>query len=354
MPNEHFSQKIIEWYHVHGRKTLPWQLDKTPYRVWVSEIMLQQTQVATVIDYYQRFMAKFPTILDLANAPDDEVMHLWTGLGYYARARNLHKTAKIIRDQYDCQFPVEFEQVLDLPGIGRSTAGAVLSLSLGQPHAILDGNVKRVLTRHFAIEGWYGVSKVEKRLWQVSEELTPNKDTTLYNQAMMDLGASHCSRSKPQCDLCPVQNSCIAFAQDRTKEFPNSKPKKVTPVRNTLMLIMQSQTQVHLIKRPNQGIWGGLHCFPEFDDKKSLNDWLDQQSFGGVLKEMPALRHTFSHYHLDITPYHLTLVQPCDQLVMEGNAIWYNLANPPQVGLASVTQALLNDITLDKIAISNH
>lgn len=340
-----FSDRIIDWYHLHGRKTLPWQQDKTPYRVWISEIMLQQTQVATVIPYYQRFMDSYPDIISLANAPIDEVLHHWTGLGYYARARNLHKTAQKVRDVFQGEFPTSLEEVIALPGIGRSTAGAILSLSLGQPHAILDGNVKRVLTRHFAIEGWYGVAKVEKELWRVSESLTPQSDTTLYNQAMMDLGASHCSRSKPACQLCPVADTCIAYATDRTKEFPNSKPKKTTPVKVTTMLLIHSGDEVHLIKRPDRGIWGGLHCFPEFPDRDEMQHWLDQQAFGGVLKQLPEIRHTFSHYHLDITPYHLRLVQPSEHVVMEANhSLWYSLTNPPQVGLAAITQSLLETI----------
>ena len=340
-----FSKKIISWYHEHGRKTLPWQINKTPYRVWISEIMLQQTQVATVIPYYQRFMEQFPTISDLANAPADQVLHLWTGLGYYARARNLHKTAMIVRDDYQGIFPADFEQVLDLPGIGRSTAGAILSLSLNQPHAILDGNVKRVLTRHFAIEGWYGVSKVEKQLWQVSTELTPVDDTSLYNQAMMDLGASLCSRSKPQCPLCPVTKTCIAFKEDRTKEFPNSKPKKVTPVKTTIMVLIEAEGLVHLIKRPPSGIWGSLHCFPEFETVQMMEDSLAHLIDVGKLQQLAPLRHTFSHYHLDITPYHLKLDQIIDNMVMESQqALWYNLAAPQQVGLASVTQSLLQQL----------
>lgn len=345
MSQSRFSDNIIAWYHKHGRKALPWQQNKTPYRVWISEIMLQQTQVATVIPYYQRFMESYPDIIALANAPIDEVLHHWTGLGYYARARNLHKTAQILRDQYHGVFPTNIDEVIAFPGIGRSTAGAILSLSLGQPHAILDGNVKRVLTRHFAIEGWYGVAKVEKKLWQVSEELTPKLDTPLYNQAMMDLGASHCSRTKPNCKQCPVAATCVAYASNRTSEFPNSKPKKTTPVKTTNMLLIHSGDEVHLVKRPNQGIWGGLHCFPEFSDKKMMQDWLDQQCIGGVLKKLPQIRHTFSHYHLDITPYHLRLVQPSDQVVMDAsNALWYNLVNPQQVGLAAITQSLLEQI----------
>ncbi len=343
--SEHFSRRIIDWYHEFGRKTLPWQIDKTPYRVWVSEVMLQQTQVATVIPYYQRFMESFPTIIDLANAPIDEVLHHWTGLGYYARARNLHKTAQMVRDDYQGKFPTTIEEVNALPGIGRSTAGAVLSLALGQPHSILDGNVKRVLTRHFAIEGWYGVSKVEKKLWQVTDELTPQDGTTFYNQAMMDLGASHCSRSKPNCDSCPVQSTCIAYETNRVKEFPHSKPKKTTPVKTTLMLLIEHNQQVHLAKRPDSGIWGGLYCFPEFTDKDTMNSWLDNQGIGGVLKKLAPLRHTFSHYHLDITPYHLSLAQPLASLITEPQqSIWYDLATPQQVGLAAVTQSLLKQL----------
>lgn len=340
-----FSNKIISWYHEHGRKTLPWQVDKTPYRVWISEIMLQQTQVATVIPYYQKFMTHFPTIQDLANAPIDRILHLWTGLGYYARARNLHKTAQIVRDTYNGQFPIEFEQVLALPGIGRSTAGAVLSLSLNQPHPILDGNVKRVLSRHYAIEGWYGVSKVEKKLWQLSTELTPTINTNEYNQAMMDLGASLCSRSKPQCQLCPVNATCIAYKEERTSELPNSKPKKVTPVKKTIMLIIEAERQIHLIKRPPTGIWGSLHCFPEFESKELMLDSLDHLIQAGELVELSSLRHTFSHYHLDITPYHLKLPHIIDNIVMESQqALWYNLAAPQHVGLAAVTQSLLQQI----------
>jgi len=221
-----FATRIISWYDNHGRKTLPWQQDKTPYRVWVSEIMLQQTQVATVIPYYLKFMARFPDVLALANAPDDEVLHHWTGLGYYARARNLHKAAKIIRDDYQGLFPTHFEQVLALPGIGRSTAGAVLSLSLGQHHPILDGNVKRVLARHGAIAGWPGQKTVEEQLWQLTDAFTPQQDIQKYNQAMMDIGASICTRSKPNCAACPVAIDCKAQLIGRQTDFPGKKPKK--------------------------------------------------------------------------------------------------------------------------------
>ncbi|GAA77253.1 A/G-specific adenine glycosylase [Pseudoalteromonas sp. BSi20480] len=221
-----FSKQVVDWYHLHGRKTLPWQLGKTPYKVWVSEVMLQQTQVVTVIPYFEKFMKSFPDIIALANAEEDQVLHHWTGLGYYARARNLHKTAKIVRDKYNGLFPQTLEEVMDLPGIGRSTAGAVLSLSLGQHHPILDGNVKRVLARYFMVEGWYGVKKVENQLWHLSSQLTPKNNVTEFNQAMMDLGASLCSRSRFDCEPCPLNSRCGAFNASKVKEFPHSKPKK--------------------------------------------------------------------------------------------------------------------------------
>lgn len=340
-----FSQAILEWFDLHGRKTLPWQFNKTPYRVWISEIMLQQTQVATVIPYYQRFMEHYPDIVALADAPEDEVLHLWTGLGYYARARNLHKTAKIVRDQYQGTFPETLDEVMALPGIGRSTAGAVLSLSLGQHHPILDGNVKRVLTRHFAIEGWTGSSAVEKNLWQLTEQLTPPQGVSNYNQAMMDLGASLCSRSKPDCPACPVSNSCQGFALGRPTDFPTPKKKKAVPVKYCVMLLLQYQHQVYLVKRPPQGIWGGLHCFPEFSDSITAENWLEEQGIEGDSELLPGLRHTFSHFHLDIEPLLVQLSAPINQEIMEADqSLWYNLANPEAVGLAAVTKSLLKKL----------
>ena len=220
-----FSNRIVDWYDIYGRKTLPWQLNKTPYKVWVSEIMLQQTQVTTVIPYFEKFMASFPDVIALANAQQDEVLHHWTGLGYYARARNLHKAAQAIRDKHQGQFPTNFIDVIALPGIGRSTAGAILSLSLGQQFAILDGNVKRVLARHGAIAGWPGKKNVENQLWDLAEQLSPKQDIQKYNQAMMDIGAAICTRSKPKCEDCPVNVDCKAQMQGQQTEFPGKKPK---------------------------------------------------------------------------------------------------------------------------------
>ncbi len=338
-----FSARIISWYDKYGRKHLPWQLNKTPYKVWVSEIMLQQTQVSTVIPYYLKFMERFPDIDSLANAPQDEVLHHWTGLGYYARARNLHKSAQVIRDEYGSIFPKNFDQVLLLPGIGRSTAGAVLSLSLNQHHSILDGNVKRVLARHGAIAGWPGKKPVENRLWELTDELTPAIDVQKYNQAMMDIGASICSRSKPACSECPVALDCQAQLSGHQAQYPGKKPKKVTPEKVAFMLVMSKGDLVLLEKRPPTGIWGGLWCFPQFTSIDELNDYLATKGLEVSRKEeLPGFRHTFSHFHLDISPIHVELKCCCDNQIMEDKpSLWYNLPHPPKVGLAAATERIL-------------
>lgn len=338
-----FSKRIVDWYDIHGRKQLPWQLNKSPYKVWISEIMLQQTQVATVIPYFNQFLARFPDVLSLANAEQDEVLHFWTGLGYYARARNLHKAAQQIRDMFNGHFPTEFQQVLDLPGIGPSTAGAILSLSLGQHHAILDGNVKRVLARHGTIAGWPGKKPVEQALWSLSHEYTPKDNVQKYNQAMMDIGATICTRSKPNCPVCPVAIDCKGQLSGRQSEFPGKKPKKTLPEKAAWLLVMTYQDQVLLNKRPPAGIWGGLWCFPEFKTKNQLNEYLLQENitFDNEI-ELPGFRHTFSHFHLDIQPIFIAVSMQKDHRVMEQNtSLWYNLPNPQKVGLASATERVL-------------
>ena len=338
-----FSQRLLNWYDIAGRKTLPWQQDKTPYRVWVSEIMLQQTQVSTVIPYYERFMARFPDVVSLADAPQDEVLHLWTGLGYYARARNLHKAAQVIRDQYNGEFPQSFDEVADLPGIGRSTAGAILSLSLKQHHAILDGNVKRVLTRWLALEGWPGQKQIENTLWDWAIRLTPALRVEHYNQAIMDLGASLCNRSKPQCTLCPMHDDCGAYLQGTPTAYPTPKPnKKQIPVKQTCLLIMRCNGSVWLQQRPAQGIWGGLFSFPEFASAAEAQHWLQKIGYAELaLQPLTEFRHTFSHFHLDITPLLVSLPQPAHSIMEQSNELWYNLNQPSSVGLSAVTLKLL-------------
>jgi len=289
-----FSTKILDFYHLHGRKDLPWQQNPTPYRVWVSEIMLQQTQVKTVIPYYEKFIQSFATVEALANANVDDVLHLWQGLGYYSRARNLHKCAQTVMTKFNGVFPDNLEQMESLSGIGRSTAGAILSLASGKSTAILDGNVKRVLARVFLVDGWYGQTAVTKALWELSESYTPKKQTGNFNQAMMDLGASLCSRSKPQCESCPLQKHCLAFIHGKTAEYPHKKPKKQIPTRHsTFILKLNTRQQIQLIKRPPAGIWGGLWSLPEQATDIS-NSHLSEQEL------IEETKHTFTHFHLQM------------------------------------------------------
>ena len=264
-----FARRLLAWFDLHGRKDLPWQQAISPYRVWVSEIMLQQTQVKTVIPYFENFMARFPAIHDLAAASQDEVLHHWTGLGYYARARNLHKTAKIIVADHEGEMPLTVDALVSLPGIGRSTAGAIVSICSGRRAAILDGNVKRVLARHFAIEGWPGSTAAVKSLWAKAEELTPVDRVADYTQAIMDLGATVCTRATPACEQCPMHGTCIALATNRIAELPGRKPKKDLLVRQTTMLIIESGNSVLLEQRPPAGLWGGLWSLPDADDPEA-------------------------------------------------------------------------------------
>ncbi len=338
-----FSQKILDWYHNFGRKHLPWQENKTAYRVWISEIMLQQTQVATVIPYYQKFMTSFPTIVALANAEQDEVLHHWTGLGYYARARNLHKAAQIIAEQYQGEFPNDIDDVIALPGIGRSTAGAILSLSRQQHHPILDGNVKRVLARCYLVEGHNGQAKFEKSLWPIAEILTPKDGVEFYNQAMMDIGATICTRSSPQCEICPVQSHCIAFTTNEQANYPQKKPKKVIPEKSTIMVIPTLNGKVLMEKRPPTGIWGGLWCFYETNDHNKIKALLEDLNLKEITREaLPAFRHTFSHFHLDINPIVVEVdKQPAKEISDQNNEQWYDLNKEVEVGLAASTQKLI-------------
>lgn len=347
-----FSGQALSWYDKNGRKHLPWQQAITPYKVWLSEVMLQQTQVTTVIPYFERFMERFPTVSDLANASQDEVLHLWTGLGYYARARNLHKAAQQVVEVHGGKFPETFDEVLALPGVGRSTAGAILSLSLGQHHAILDGNVKRVLTRFMAIEGWPGTKKVENELWQIAEAFSPKKRINNYNQVMMDLGAIVCTRSKPKCDECPLADKCQALNQNRVSDFPYSKPKKDKPIKFTYMLLMKYQKQVFMYQRPQTGIWGGLYSFPEFESLSEIDSYFQQQNIEQSTDDLEfnedsLFRHTFSHYHLDIQPILVELDRELT-MVMDADTLWMPLnndnTNENKVGLSAVAKKLINTL----------
>ena len=335
------SDAVLDWYHRHGRHDLPWQQHTTPYRVWVSEIMLQQTQVSTVIDYYQRFMAHFPDVQALAAAPLDEVLHLWTGLGYYARARNLHKTAQTVCEQHGGQFPPDIEALTALPGIGRSTAGAILALAMGRRGVILDGNVKRVLCRYHAINSWSGESKTLSQLWQIAEDSTPHQQVAAYTQAMMDLGATLCTRSKPDCPRCPLQAGCQARLLGMTAQLPVSKPKKTLPQKQTLMILYyQDESSVMLQQRQATGLWGGLWSLPECEDDAALAHWL--QRYGGErVGQWPVLRHTFSHFHLDITPVLVRAEDP-DRCLESAGTLWYPLDHSVKLGLAAPVKKLLD------------
>ena len=338
-----FSQAVLNWFDEHGRHDLPWQDNKTPYRVWVSEIMLQQTQVVTVIDYYQRFMKRFPDVQSLAAAEQDEVLHYWTGLGYYARARNLHKCAQTVVQEFAGEFPDSVEGLESLSGIGRSTAGAIASISMGKHASILDGNVKRVLSRFHAVEGWPGNKKVADEMWLIAERYTPAKRTGEYSQAMMDLGATLCSRSKPQCQVCPLQAQCEAYAQDRVKAFPFSKPKKEKPVRSTRMLMLEWEGRILLRQQPSSGIWGGLWIFPMMDVENPMMEHELLSYATQSIHEGEVFRHTFSHYHLDIHPVHIRLAKPIDA-ISEAKQLWYNLKQPDSVGLAAPVKKLLESL----------
>ena len=302
------APQLLAWWDKHGRKHLPWQKDRSPYRIWVSEIMLQQTRVETVMPYFERFMASFPNVKALAAAHDGDVLAIWAGLGYYSRAHNLLKTARIVVAQHGCELPQDFDSLVALPGIGRSTAGAILALAHGQRMAILDGNARRVLARVHAVEGWPGKALISRKLWNLAETNTPSERVRDYTQAIMDLGATVCLRRNPRCDACPLAESCRARKHDLTAEIPASKPKANRPLRHKSMLLVQRPDGAVLLhRRPPAGIWAGLWCLPTLDDGESAGDWCARvlgcspQSHA----ELAPVRHGFSHFELEIRPIHL-------------------------------------------------
>lgn len=306
--------------------------------------MLQQTQVTTVIPYFEHFMQSFPDVVALAKAPVDDVLHHWTGLGYYARARNLHKAAKAIAEEHDGVFPSDIEAVVALPGIGRSTAGAILSIACGQSHPILDGNVKRVLARYFAIEGWPGKKQIESQLWEKAEQLMPSKRTAAYTQAMMDLGATVCTRSKPKCDDCPVQPSCIAYAQGNQTDYPGKKPKKALPVKQAHLMVVQCANRVWMHQRPPSGIWGGLWSFYQADSQDSAFEWSNEWDKASEPELYDAFRHTFSHFHLDIMVWHCHLKDVRTDFVHEQKSAWVALDEQESIGLAAPTKRIIDSL----------
>ncbi len=346
---QEFAASLLAWYDRHGRKHLPWQTERTLYRVWVSEIMLQQTQVVTVTPYFERFMARFPDVETLAAADEDEVLHLWSGLGYYSRGRNLHAAARRIVTERDGALPDDIDSWCQLPGVGRSTAGAILALSLGKRHAILDGNVKRVLTRYHGIETWPGESDTEKTLWTLADAHTPSRRVAAYTQAIMDLGATLCVRRRPRCPACPLRLHCRAHQEGRTDALPAPRPKKPRPLRRTRFLILRDNDQAVLLeRRPPSGVWGGLWAFPEC----SINE--DPQRacasrFGITPSRASFLeprRHGFTHFRLEIEPVLLEVsAGTAADRVMEGEStLWYKGASSNRLGLAAPVDRILSEL----------
>ncbi|MEJ2298238.1 MAG: A/G-specific adenine glycosylase [Woeseiaceae bacterium] len=337
-----FATRLLDWFDAHGRKDLPWQRPQSPYRTWVSEIMLQQTQVQTVIPYFERFMQRFPDVQALADAERDEVLRHWSGLGYYARARNLHRAAQAIRDEHGGVFPNSLDEVMALPGIGRSTAGAILALSMNQRHPILDGNAKRVLARHAAVAGWPGKASVAKKLWETAERHTPHDRVADYTQAIMDLGATLCTRSNPACERCPVAADCTARLKVSVTYFPGRKPKKAKPLRSTAMVLASHDGRVYLERRPESGIWGGLWSLPEVDGK-AVEEWC-RERLGRAprcVDEWQVLRHSFSHYDLDIRPIAVRIDAPLSKVADNNNAGWHRLDDELPGGMAAPVSKLI-------------
>jgi A/G-specific adenine glycosylase len=341
-----FAARLLEWYEHDGRKDLPWQRNPTPYRVWVSEIMLQQTQVATVVPYFEAFTGRFPDVASLAAASMDEVLHLWSGLGYYARARHLQRAAKTIVARHAGRFPETLEAVMSLPGIGRSTAGAILALSRDQRHPILDGNVKRVLTRQFGVAGFPGDPRVEQRLWLLAEACTPRGRVAAYTQAIMDLGATVCTRAKPACLLCPVAADCVALREGQQAELPSPRPKTRRPQREAWVLIaVRAGGELLLERRPPQGIWGGLLGLPEFPTREHALQWSRERLTGAQPPESAEpLRHAFSHFELEMKPLIVHCADWAAGLRDDDRYLWYDPDDPPRLGLPKPVATLIGTV----------
>jgi len=339
---------IVRWHAEHGRHDLPWQHDRTPYRVWVSEIMLQQTQVSTVVPYYERFMKRFPDATALADAPIDDVLHLWTGLGYYARARNLHRAAIRLRDEFNGDFPATFEEVASLPGIGRSTAGAILALSRRERFPILDGNVKRVLSRVFGIEGDLTDRAAVETLWELSDDCTPHESVDVYTQAIMDIGATVCTRRNPLCAYCPLAAECVAKKLGKQHEIPAPrKAKAARRERHVFMLVAQREDDSILLeRRPDTGVWGGLWCLPEFETESAARSFATQSLHlpQPEPRRLDLIEHTFTHFDLVVTPLLTRCEGPAG--VMEApRSLWYNPRRPARIGLPAPIKTLLEGLT---------
>ena len=346
--NISFSERLLSWFDTSGRHDLPWQHPRSPYRVWLSEIMLQQTQVQTAIPYFNRFMTELPTLRDLAEADLDRVLALWAGLGYYARARNLHKTARLCVERHDGELPADIDALCALPGIGRSTAGAILAQAHGLPYAILDGNVKRTLCRFHGIDGWPGSSAIEKKLWDIAEAHLPATRLADYTQAIMDFGATLCTRSDPSCVLCPMQSDCVALREGRVDQLPQSKPGKPLPERRTILLVLRDdQGRVLLARRPASGVWSGMWSLPEVADHDSARVFVDASARVDFDSNTPLalIEHTFSHYRLHIAPLLWRDAVPSLHIADADQLRWQPLATLAEVGLPAPVKKLLASLT---------
>ena len=339
-----FAERLLAWFDLHGRRGLPWQIDRTPYRVWVSEIMLQQTQAATAAPYFMRFMAAFPAVDELAAAELDRVLGYWAGLGYYARARNLHAAArKVVRD-FAGEFPATVEGLMGLPGVGRSTAGAIMALAYGKRAPILDGNARRVLARYEAVEGWAGRAAVQKALWAHAEKHTPHRKVAEYTQAMMDLGATLCTRTRPRCGECPLTADCKARIRGLQAILPTPRPRRARPQRNVrMLLITNADREVLLEKRPPSGIWGGLYSLPELAAEDDPRSWCRRHLGVVVTGHMAGtpLKHGFSHFDLMIHPLEVRLDAEASALMDRDGWLWYNPEQEARVGVAAPIAVLL-------------
>jgi A/G-specific adenine glycosylase len=337
--SQDFATRLIAWQRSHGRHGLPWQ-GADAYRIWLSEIMLQQTQVVTVIPYFERFIASFPNIVALAAASEEQVLAHWSGLGYYARGRNLHKAAQLIAAKYGGEFPRDFEQILELPGIGRSTAAAVCALAYHERRAILDGNVKRVLARYCGIAGWAGNKQVEEKLWQQAEALLPQRDVATYTQALMDMGATVCTRSRPKCANCPVQGDCVALQTERIAELPAPRPRKAVPEKQATFLLLMHGNDILLEKRPGSGIWGGLWCPPQVEGGHE-SDYVQRNGMAlSERTELPVFTHTFTHFKLHITPVLLRMKQK-PQRVQQAGSVWLDVEEALQAAIPTPVRKML-------------
>lgn len=340
--SQDFAARLTAWQKQHGRHGLPWQ-GADAYRVWLSEIMLQQTQVVTVIPYFERFIASFPNIAALAAASEEQVLAHWSGLGYYARGRNLHKAAQFIVHKHHGEFPRDFGQILELPGIGRSTAAAICALAYHERRAILDGNVKRVLARYCGIAGWAGEKKVEAQLWLQAEALLPPRDVAIYTQALMDMGATVCTRTRPRCAICPVQADCVALQTDRIADLPAPRPRKAVPEKQATFLLLMHGNDILLEKRPGSGIWGGLWCPPQVEDGLE-RDYLRRNDMKiSERSELPQFTHTFTHFKLHITPL-LLRIQHKPQRIQQAGSVWLDVEEALQAAIPTPVRKMLKTL----------